>query len=316
MILKYKFQFRFIVGLIAIALLIGLIAVIQLVIPLNYTQQIVILTYHRVSDHMPNPWDSRETVTPQQFRQHLEFLKDHNFHVLALDDALTTLQDPQKAILPNSVVLTFDDGDRTFAENAVPILRDFQYPSTEFILGKASLFSKKDYLSWPKINLLAQQPLITFHSHTFNAHATTQAEGKTYFATDPLYLPKDHRMESQSDYQVRILHDFKQEQALFQKYLGRNDNVIALPYGHATPSFISLAQKSGYSYVLTQDRTQANYHGVDPTHIFRLDVGNRITDSSRLSLLLKGLTSSGPLHAIFWLKVKYNQILFDLKPQF
>ncbi|OLN31925.1 polysaccharide deacetylase family protein [Desulfosporosinus metallidurans] len=316
MIFKRKFLLRSIVELIVFALLIALLAVIQLVMPLKYTQQIVILTYHRVSDNMPNPWDSRETVTPQQFREHLAFLKDHGFHVMALNDALTTLQDPQKAITPNSVVLTFDDGDRTYAENAVPILRDFQYPSTEFIIGKASLFSKKDYLSWPEIRDLAKDPLITLHSHTFNAHATIQAEGKTYFATDPLYLPREHQMESPSDYQRRILHDFKQEQDLFQKYLGRNDNVIALPYGHAAKSFISLAQESGYSYVLTQDRTQANYHKVDPTHIFRLDVGNRITDTSRLSLLLKGLTSSGPLHGIFWLKVKYNQILFDFSPRF
>lgn len=195
-------------------------------------------------------------------------------------------------------------------------MRDFQYPSTEFILGKASLFSKRDFLSWPEINLLAQDPLIAFHSHTFNAHATIQAEGKTYFATDPLYLPKSHRMESLLDYQSRILHDFQQEQELFQKYVGRHDNAIALPYGHAAPSFVSLAQESGYSYVMTQDRTQANFHKVDPSHIFRLDVGNRITDTSRLSLLLKGLTSSGPLHSLFWLKVKYNQILFDLRPQF
>ena len=235
---------------------------------------------------------------------------------MALDEALSTLQNYQKTILPNSVVLTFDDGDRTYARNALPILRDFQYPSTEFIIGKLSLSSRGDYLSWPEISELAKDPLVTFHSHTFDAHSAIQAEGKLYFATDPVYLPKEHHVESESDYSRRILDDFKHEQALFEKHLGRSDNTIALPYGHAAQSFISLGKTSGYSYVLTQDRTQANPYNVDPTHIYRLDVGNINTNTNRLSFLLKGLTSSGPLHDIFWLRVKFSQILFNLSPKF
>jgi len=309
---------RFLILVLGIGLILlpVLIALIQLVLPLNYTQQIVILTYHRVSDKMPNPWDAHETVTPQQFHEHLMFLKQHGFHVIPLDEALETLQNHQKAISPNSIVLTFDDGDRTYAENALPILRDFQYPSTEFILGKASLTSKGDYLSWSEISDLAKDPLVTFHSHTFDAHSTIQAQGKTYFATDPLFSTNGNRLESESDYSRRILQDFKQEQDLFEAHLGRRDNTIALPYGHAVQSFISLGKASGYSYVLTQDRAQTNSYDVDPTHIYRLDVGNTITNTNRLSLLLKGLTSSGPLHHIFWLRVKLSQFLFSVSPQF
>ena len=311
--LKGKFLFLSVVGLLLLPML---IALIQLLLPLNYTQQIVILTYHRVSNKMPNPWNRHETVTPEQFREHLTFLKEHGFHVMALDEAIKTLQNNQKAIQPKSVVLTFDDGDRTYAENAVPILREFQYPSTEFILGKASSCSQGDYLSWPEISDLAKDPLVTFHSHTFDAHSTMQAQGKTYFATDPLYLQGEHRVESESEHSLRVLQDFKQEQDLFEKNLGRRDNTIALPYGHAAQSFISLGKTSGYSYVLTQDRTQANRSKVDPTHIYRLDVGNTITSTRRLSLLLKGLTSSGPLHDIFWLRVKLSQIRFEYSPKF
>ncbi|WP_407308136.1 polysaccharide deacetylase family protein [Desulfosporosinus sp. SB140] len=312
-ILKGKFIIITVAGLLLLSLL---VALIQLALPLNYSQQIVILNYHRVSDKLTNPWDAAETVTPQQFRNHLLFLKQHGFHVLALDDALKILQNRQKAILPNSIVITFDDGDRTYAENALPILKEFQYPSTEFIIGEFSLSSKGDYLSWPEISELAKDPLITFHSHTFNSHSTLEAQGKTYFETDPIYILGKSRMESDSEYTQRILNDSKQEQALFMKYLGRSDTVIALPYGHAARSFISLAQSSGYTYFLTQDRSQANRYNVDLTHIYRIDVGNGITDAKRLSLLMKGLTSSGPLHTFSWLRVKYNQVRFNLSPQF
>lgn len=308
-----KFAILTVIGLLLISII---ITIGQLVLPVNYNQQVVILTYHRVSDKMINPWDSRETVTPQQFRDHMTFLKQHDFHVIPLDEALTDLHNPHQKILPNSIVLTFDDGDQTYAENALPILRAFHYPSTEFIIGKSSLTTTGDYLSWPEISTLAKDPLVSFHSHTFDAHSSFLIKGKTYFATDPLYLPRENRLESQAEYHERILRDFDQEQSLFVKHLGRRDNAIALPYGHADQSFISLAKQSGYSYVLTQDRSQANPLNVDPMHIYRLDVGNRITDNKRLSLLLKGLTSSGPLHNMFWLRVKYSQTLFDLSPQF
>lgn len=236
--------------------------------------------------------------------------------VINLDKALETLQNRQQTILPNSVVLTFDDGDRTYAKNALPILKEFQFPSTEFIIGKFALSAKSDYLSWPQISELAKDPLVTFHSHTYNSHSAIDIRGKTYFKTDPMYLLGKNRMESESEYGLRILNDSNQEQDLFKKNIGRIDNVIALPYGHATPSYISLAQTYGYTYFLTQDRTQANRYNVDPTHIYRLDVGNRITDTNRLSLLLKGLTSSGPLHIVSCLRVKYSQILFNLSPHF
>lgn len=309
---RKKFMVSFITGLV----LFLLTALIQAAFPINYSHQIVILNYHRVSDSLTNPWDAAETVTTQQFRNQLLFLKEHGFNVMTLDDALNTLQSHKKAIPPNSVVLTFDDGDRSFAENALPILKEFNYPSTEFIIGKYSINNMKDYLSWPEIRELAKDPLITFHSHTFDTHSTIKVKGKTYFETDPIYLVGENRIESNLEYSQRILNDIKKEQDLFNKYLGRNDNVIALPYGHASQAFISLAKSYGYTYFLTQDRSQANRVNVNPTHIFRLDVGNRITDTQRLSLLMKGLTSSGPLHIISWLRVKYNQIRFDFSPHF
>lgn len=303
-------------SMVGIVFLFVILVLIQLMLPINYSRQIVILNYHRVSNRIPSSWDAAETVSPQQFRDHLLFLKQHRFHVMTLDAALETLQNGQKTIPPNAVVITFDDGDRSYAKNALPILKEFHYPSTEFIIGKFSLSDNSDYLSWPEISKLSKDPLVTFHSHTFNSHSTINDHDKIYFETDPIYLVKENRIESKSEYRQRIINDCEQEQNLFKKYLGRNDNAIALPYGHASQSFFSLAQLSGYSYFLTQDRSKANRYNVDPTHIYRLDVGNSITNTHRLSLLLKGVTSSGPLHLISWLRVEYKQICFNLWPQF
>lgn len=275
-------------------------------LPVYYTGQVVILTYHRVSNCMETPWDSQQTVTPVQFRQHLQYFKDHGFHVLSLDEALKILENKQQAIPDKALVITFDDGDVSYQENAVPILTSFNYPSTEFIIGKFSFDNRRGYMSWPQITQLAGNKLINIHSHTYNAHSNSRINGHVNYATDPLYLEKEKRMESGQEYAHRINRDCAQEQKLFMKYLKRGDNIIALPYGHGTPEYIRLAQNSGYKYFLTEDEEMANTHLFNAAHIYRLDVGNIGTDSSKLSLLIKGQTSSGPSHLLYLAKLQLS----------
>ena len=78
--LKGKFLYlSILVGLILLPLL---IALVQLALPLNYTQQIVILTYHRVSNKMTEIFSksiSDEATTPLLFL--MVMLRNHLFHL-------------------------------------------------------------------------------------------------------------------------------------------------------------------------------------------------------------------------------------------
>jgi peptidoglycan/xylan/chitin deacetylase (PgdA/CDA1 family) len=94
-------------------------------------RRVLVLCYHGVSRHDEHEWSPELFVTPAHLRQRLQSLRDGGYHIVSLADATRQLYD--NALPPRSVVLTFDDGTVDFAEEAVPILREFNAPATLYL---------------------------------------------------------------------------------------------------------------------------------------------------------------------------------------
>lgn len=84
---------------------------------------VVVLLYHRVAELSADP--EMIAVTPDNFRRHMEFIKQH-LPILRLEDAWDNLQQP-------SVVITFDDGYADNVLQALPILEAVGVPATFFV---------------------------------------------------------------------------------------------------------------------------------------------------------------------------------------
>ena len=93
---------------------------------------IPVLMYHRV---WPGLTDDL-TITPQNLREHWDFLKKNGYHTLSLPEYLTVVNGdgrfPEKAIL-----LTFDDGYRNNFEYVYPLLGEFGWKATFFIIARS-----------------------------------------------------------------------------------------------------------------------------------------------------------------------------------
>ena len=90
-----------------------------------------ILCYHGLSfedEHIFNPgtFMSRDT-----FARRLAYLRDNDFKVLGLGDAIERLR--ANTLEPKSVVITIDDGFYSFYRLGVPLLKEYGYPSTLYI---------------------------------------------------------------------------------------------------------------------------------------------------------------------------------------
>ena len=108
--------------------LLGLFAISRLLTRRCFT----IVGWHGVSfsnehDRLPEYFASAETL-----RKRLAFLKKH-FQVVSLEDLIG--QHAEGRIEPRQVVLTFDDGMYNFAARAVPVLKEFGYPATVYIVS-------------------------------------------------------------------------------------------------------------------------------------------------------------------------------------
>lgn len=161
-----------------------------------------ILMYHYVGS-LPPDWDAVRrdlTVSPALFRAHMEYLFYNGYTPISfydLHDALMT----GRALPAKPVILTFDDGYTDHYANALPILREFGFTATFFIITAAADENRPDHLTWPQIIEMADAGM-SMEAHTKNH---VELDGRTY---DELIYEMLGSMESLGHYTRRQPHMF------------------------------------------------------------------------------------------------------------
>ena len=102
-----------------------------------------ILNYHEISDDN-NPFiDGLNIKIPiAAFISQMKFLKQY-YNIVSIDTMIGHIENNKKT--DREVALTFDDGYKSFINNAFSILKQFNYPATVFIVGKCL---NDDYYMW------------------------------------------------------------------------------------------------------------------------------------------------------------------------
>lgn len=120
-----------------------------------------VLMYHHIALKQP---EESYYVSPETFKQQMQWLKDNDYHVISYDDfynrAKSGIPLPDK-----SAVLTFDDGDEDQYQNAFPILKQFNYPATFYII--TARVGGQGYMTWEQIAEMAKAGM-TIGSHSVN----------------------------------------------------------------------------------------------------------------------------------------------------
>jgi peptidoglycan/xylan/chitin deacetylase (PgdA/CDA1 family) len=129
--------------------------------PLNDTTlrhlRVPILMYHYISE-VPDPADKLRvelSVPPDHFRQQMQWLKDHGFSTITpddLNDALTA----GKKLPAKPILLTFDDGYIDAYTNAFPILKEFGFTGTFFVITSRANSNAPGYFNWDQAREMVQ----------------------------------------------------------------------------------------------------------------------------------------------------------------
>jgi peptidoglycan/xylan/chitin deacetylase (PgdA/CDA1 family) len=92
-----------------------------------------VLTYHRVDHENAHPelYPGMISATPAAFNEQMSFLAA-NYRVVSMPEVLDAAR-TGAALPPRSVLVTFDDAYRDFAEHAWPILKCYRIPATLFV---------------------------------------------------------------------------------------------------------------------------------------------------------------------------------------
>jgi len=120
-----------------------------------------ILVYHNIG-YEDSPANS---VTLEQFKSHIRTLHAGQYNVVALPDIIKAYK-KKAALPPKSVVITFDNPDKSLLLHAVPLLKAHQLPFTVFLSPEDINDSNPHHLTQKDIRSLKKIPLINFGLQT------------------------------------------------------------------------------------------------------------------------------------------------------
>ncbi|HWP98142.1 MAG TPA: polysaccharide deacetylase family protein [Syntrophomonadaceae bacterium] len=127
-------------------------------------QSFPILMYHELGDG-PNNLYVRES----EFREQMKYLKDNNYRVVTLSEAMRMLQDQES--MDKVVALTFDDGYVSFLTIGWPILQQYDFHATLFVITYHTFLAT--HLNWDQINMM-EADWNEIGSHTNNHPALSK----------------------------------------------------------------------------------------------------------------------------------------------
>ncbi len=134
----------------------------------SWTLKVPILMYHYISEPPADADVYRVdlSVTPEMFRQQMAYLHKNGYTPISFYD-LTTAIVSYSELPEKPVLLTFDDGYLDNYEVAYPILQEFGFKGTFFIVTEFVDKGREGYMTWAHIEEMARQGQgIESHSRT------------------------------------------------------------------------------------------------------------------------------------------------------
>jgi peptidoglycan/xylan/chitin deacetylase (PgdA/CDA1 family) len=215
--------------------------------------RVTVLMYHMISDPITKT-DRRFTCPTPTFRSHLEHLKRSGVNVVGLDRVLAHISGDE--IDRDAVAITFDDGYRDNYENAFPLLREFGFPATIFLVTSTMGGTNR----WMADREFSQRPMMDWRAAAEVAAAGITLGGHT--VTHPrLTSLKIDKIRSEVGDCAKIIAD----------RTGYAVEQFAYPYGVLDAVVRDIVAESGYRLACST-RSGFNAAGTDPFEIRRLEV--------------------------------------------
>jgi peptidoglycan/xylan/chitin deacetylase (PgdA/CDA1 family)/GT2 family glycosyltransferase/2-polyprenyl-3-methyl-5-hydroxy-6-metoxy-1,4-benzoquinol methylase len=197
------------------------------------TNQLPILVYHAVAPGGPAGL-ARYRVTPKEFEEQLSYLRDAGYYGIRLEEWHAAMIE-HKPLSGRAVLITFDDGYLDFLTCAWPLLKQYGFSATVFLVaGRVGGSNRWDdgygeplpLLGWNDIRRLRGEG-IDFGSHSTNHPLLT--------ALSP----------------TQVVCEAARSRAILQRELGEPVSAFAYPYGDEDHIVQHIIGACGYTFGLT-----------------------------------------------------------------
>jgi peptidoglycan/xylan/chitin deacetylase (PgdA/CDA1 family) len=191
-----------------------------------------ILTYHSIDNS-----GSVISTSAEKFRSQMRYLAESSFNIISLKEIINCIIE-QRPFPPRSVAITFDDGFKNVHDMAYPVLKEFGFGATVFLVseycGKKNQWNKQsklipglDLLDWEEIGEMADNG-IDFGAHTISHPNLSK-------------LPID-----------RAIEQIVTSKTMIQSHIGKEVLFFSYPYGIQTGETRRLVKDEFYGACSTE----------------------------------------------------------------
>jgi peptidoglycan/xylan/chitin deacetylase (PgdA/CDA1 family) len=210
-------------------------------------QVVPVLVYHNIGPKARG----RLVIAAKAFEEQMRYLKTRGYRVVTLRELYEFIS--FKRQLPRrAVVITFDDGYRSFQDYAFPILKELGFTATLFVYTDY-IGGGRNALGWDDLRRLAREG-IDIQGHSKSHGDLRRRPG-----------------ESEADYTRRMRVELGEPQTLFERHLGRRADIIAYPYGAHDDDLVQKVREYGYVAAFTV-RREGNPAFVYPLRAYRSQI--------------------------------------------
>jgi peptidoglycan/xylan/chitin deacetylase (PgdA/CDA1 family) len=219
--------------------------------PTGY-QLVPVLVYHNIGKEARG----RLVLGVDAFTEQMKYLKTNGFRVVSLAEFVEWLQ-LRRQLPKKTVVLTFDDGYRSFRDHAYPVLKELHFTATLFVYTDY-VGAGRNALNWDDLRALATEG--------FDVQAHSKSHGDLRRG--------DH--ESDAQYARRMQAELIDAPRLLARSLGRPVSFLAYPYGRVDEAVLAKVKDHGYQAAFTV-RRESNAAFADVLRISRSQVYAEMT---------------------------------------
>ena len=212
------------------------------------TVALPILMYHHISKS-PERW-GKHVISPETFEGDLQYLSDTGYTTVTTADLIAYV-DEEKALPEKPVMITFDDGQLSFLEYALPLLERYDMQAVAAIVGAyADLYTETPdrnvnyaHMTWKDLKTLTDSGRVEIASHTYDMHNLDEGRKGCRINSG----------ESCSDYQETFSADLLKNQRLITDAIGQRPLAFAYPFGCFCDEAREVLEQQGYRVAFTCD---------------------------------------------------------------
>lgn len=245
--------------------------------PVAAAQSFDVFCYHDVKDDVDGDLElETTTISTKNLARHFAWIAEHGYHPISIGDLLEA-KAGRKQLPSKPVLLTFDDGYKSFYTRAYPLLKLYKYPAVSALVGSwlqvengkmvqygDEQVPREHFLTKQQIKEMADSGLVEFASHTYDLHRGILANpqgNKTPAAVTLQYDAATKTYETRESYRNRIKQDFIKNNTYIQELTGKPVRAMAWPYGAYSEIATEVASEAGIPITLTlseNERASAN----------------------------------------------------------